>query len=281
VGAPPPHMISASSAPDDPLVEALTCPICFRILDQPCAFGPCNHTFCRSCLISWADARIAHDLEEAGDDDDYALLCQGTPLNCPVCRRTGLPSMSVASSYQTNAALEAAVAAMRTRHRSQPMCELHDRALDFYCADCNEASCGHCGLLGRHRGHQLRDVSEDLLSDLDAQIESSREKINSLCQRRVEFDRARMSMEQVESVCEVRVERAKAASPDFKDALWAQAQRAQADSLRANVLAEMLLASHDTGQPPAGRDGRELLSRDISASPVSNLYSVAAQRVRS
>ena len=50
---------------------------------------------------------------------------------------------------------------------------------------------------------------------------------------------------------------------------------------RANVLAEMLLASHDTGQPPAGRDGRELLSRDISASPVSNLYSVAAQRVRS
>ena len=184
------------------LAESLTCPICFKILSQPCAFGPCNHSFCRSCLVSWADARIAQDLDDIDeDDDDYALLCQGTPLTCPVCRRAGIPAAAVATSYQVNQPLHAALVALaQERSCSAPHCELHPgRPLELYCADCNVVSCSHCGLFGRHRGHQLREVNEALLSELDGEIESNREQINAWAKRRVAFHQARQAGDEGES----------------------------------------------------------------------------------
>ena len=218
------------------LAESLTCPICFKILSHPCAIGPCNHTFCRTCLLAWADARIAQDLEDADDDDEeYTLLCQGTPLCCPVCRRVGLPATAFAHSYQVNQPMNAALVALAQQQHSCTVvqCELHPgRPLELYCTDCNQPSCSHCGLFGRHRGHQLREVNEALLAELDTQIERSREEITAWAKRRVAFHQARRAGDEGESEAV---------------AAWAKAAKAAKEGLARQY--EEGLARHGTVKP--------------------------------
>jgi len=229
------------------LVESLTCPICFKILSHPCAIGPCNHTFCRTCLLAWADARIAQDLEDADDDDEeYTLLCQGTPLCCPVCRRVGLPATAFAHSYQVNQPMNAALVALAQQQHSCTVvqCELHPgRPLELYCTDCNQPSCSHCGLFGRHRGHQLLEVNEALLTELDTQIERSREEITAWAKRRVAFHQARRPGDEGESEAV---------------AAWAKAAKAAKEGLaRQYEQYEEGLARHGTVKPRMEEDDEE------------------------
>ena len=161
------------------LDEALTCPICLHRLSQPVSFGPCNHNYCMPCLISWADARLAHDMEDA--DDELAGFYADMPLHCPLCRQSGLPASSLASELQTNKALEAACAMVghseHSEQEEQHSCSAHRRRLEFYCVDCNQPVCGHCGLIGSHRDHSFREIGLPLLSYLDKEIALARAQL--------------------------------------------------------------------------------------------------------
>lgn len=234
-----------SCCEDSALADALTCPICTEILVQPCAFGPCNHNFCRSCLLHWADARLAHDLEEAHDDDEYAALLQETPLVCPVCRRNGLPPARAAGMYQTNKALDAAVKLVR--QPAWPTCEAHGRRLDYYCFDCNEASCGHCAIIGKHRGHALRPIDEGLLTVLDAEIEVARDELDSWCKRRLA----------TEGWCKRRVDRW------YADGALAKQEGETVQSILRTLSADDLALDHYLGDSE-GKCNRKACGRPFS-----------------
>lgn len=58
------------------------CPICFRMLESPCVYQPCGHTFCRHCVER----------------------CLRYDIRCPICRRNVqviCPSLTVPQSRNT------------------------------------------------------------------------------------------------------------------------------------------------------------------------------------
>ena len=159
--------------------EELICAICLDFLREPKVLQ-CAHSFCQQCLERMVATQGYYKI--AGES-----LAEGD-LACPSCRHvTSLPGRGKVSQLRTNFNLKRLVDIVsedekaRTRmtirrrrssrpiidRKSQPNCPVHQKPLEYFCADCNELLCRKCMIAG-HRDHSYKDVDEVLPEQLAA-----------------------------------------------------------------------------------------------------------------
>ena len=170
--------------------EELICAICLDFLREPKVLQ-CAHSFCQECLVKVVATQGIYKI--AGE-----ALAEGE-LSCPSCRHvTCLPGGRVAK-LKTNFNLKRLVDIVsedeKARTRStirrrdswrpkidrsrQPICQTHQKPLEYFCADCNELLCRKCMITG-HRDHNYKDVDEIL----PEQLMSLRNLIQPACEVR-------------------------------------------------------------------------------------------------
>jgi hypothetical protein len=62
------------------LQELLECPICMNLFEMPTCL-PCQHTFCKKCIVSLKSAG-----EETTNSSAASTLTENATISCPICR---------------------------------------------------------------------------------------------------------------------------------------------------------------------------------------------------
>lgn len=145
----------------EPLEEELTCPVCYRIYEDPLLL-PCSHTLCRLCLQQCGSRQIhrcpvcrQQSSEQPHRNLALRNLCEA--FKGGGGRRTA-PAAS-APSTEPNEAIRT-VRRWMNPARAEELCPLHQKRQKFFCREDQEPVCVVCQASEKHKNHTLRPVQE-------------------------------------------------------------------------------------------------------------------------
>ena len=116
---------------------------------QPRVLPKCGHTYCLSCIQS--------------------LISAQTPFDC-VIDGTTYSNLTNVDIFPSNVHIQHMII------DSPKVCQIHNKALEFFCLSDNMEICSACGLLGAHKTHKittltdLENNSKELLVGIKKQI---------------------------------------------------------------------------------------------------------------
>ncbi|KAF2486361.1 hypothetical protein BDY17DRAFT_261631, partial [Neohortaea acidophila] len=84
-----------------------TCPVCQLLLYRPVKTG-CNHTLCQSCMATWAEVSLSHEMQIVDIDTDIEDQQSHQPFDaaeelearCPMCRTQTTASLDQVRSQE-------------------------------------------------------------------------------------------------------------------------------------------------------------------------------------
>lgn len=116
--------------------SALICSLCYTHYDSTVRtprFLPCGHTFCSECLNSL----LSHEAASCPEDDSpiTSITVESLPLNKTLLK-------------------------MLCQSPLHAVCPLHKKKLELICMEEKVQICSHCALIGEHRTHTVKDITE-------------------------------------------------------------------------------------------------------------------------
>lgn len=129
------------------LFSHLTCPVCLCLFNDPTVL-PCEHTFCRQCILSY--------LESAA-------------TRCPECRQNFTKQDLKGNRTLRNLVADVQKERKANTENKQPqnarnahamLCSEHEEPLKLFCEDDQKLICLICREGEKHRGHGFKPVKD-------------------------------------------------------------------------------------------------------------------------
>ncbi|XP_067896125.1 uncharacterized protein [Heterodontus francisci] len=175
------------------LEEELNCAVCLQMYQDPVAL-PCQHSFCLKCIEDvWT---------QAVDRDGFSCPQCHRKFNskpsleriiptvtCDHCIDSQSPAVKTCLKCETSFCCfhlkpHLAKAVFKDHELVDPVADLthrkcpeHEKILEFFCTDDGVCVCSSCGLIGRHKSHNLVSLHEaeaSIKKELKSEVENLR-----------------------------------------------------------------------------------------------------------
>ncbi|XP_078054874.1 E3 ubiquitin-protein ligase TRIM39-like [Mustelus asterias] len=211
----------AAATPQAWLEEELICSICLRIFTDPVILS-CKHSFCQFCITkTWDEAvfdaypcpecredykkrphlqknfKLASIVQKYKEQDPSICAVSSNPA-VKTCLKRGNAFHPILRNSIESRVFKNRLLVVPTADLSMWKCTEHQELLKIYCKDDRECVCTLCTLIGKHKDHDCRSISEgekELRNIINNQTEAIRNNIEAVQFALGDLQRERQKMQ--------------------------------------------------------------------------------------